>query len=124
MTTGFDAHVRLIDEVAVIDLIGEINNLAGDRLEAAYSEVHRNDKPVVLLNFKDVEYINSSGIALIVTLLARARSDDRTVSSCNLSDHYNEIFVITRVTDFMTVYPDESSALAGSRPDGASQRRQ
>lgn len=123
MTTGFDAHVRLIDEVAVIDLIGEINNLAGDRLEAAYSEVHRNDKPVVLLNFKEVEYINSSGIALIVTLLARARSDDRAVLSCNLSDHYNEIFVITRVTDFMTVYPDESSALAGSRPDGAPQRR-
>lgn len=124
MTTGFDAHVRLRDDVAVIDLIGEINNVAGDRLEAAYSEVQRNDKPVVLLNFKGVDYINSSGIALIVTLLARARTDDRAVLSCNLSDHYKEIFAITRVTDFMTVYPDESSALAGSRPDGASQRRQ
>lgn len=124
MTTGFDARVRLIEDVAVIDLIGEINNGAGDRLEAAYSEVQGSDKPVVLLNFMGVEYINSSGIALIVTLLAQARSDDRTVLACNLSDHYTEIFAITRVTDFMTVYPDESSALTGSRPDGAPQRRE
>jgi anti-sigma B factor antagonist len=32
--------------------------------------------------------------------------------SCGLSDHYKEIFKITRLADFLQIYPDEAAALA------------
>ena len=53
-------------------------------------------------------YINSTGIALIVGLLGRARADGVAVRACGLSDHYREIFEITRLSDFMTIYADEA----------------
>ena len=48
---------------------------------------------------------------LIVGVLAQARKAKRPISTCGLSDHYTEIFQITRLADFMSIYPDEASAL-------------
>ena len=59
-----------------------------------------------------VDYINSTGIALIVAILAKARSDKIALLTCGLSEHYQEMFRITRLSDFIPVFPDEESALA------------
>jgi anti-anti-sigma factor len=66
----------------------------------------------ILLNFEEVDYINSTGIALIVGLLAKARVSQRRLVAYGLSDHYVEIFEITRLSDFMSVFPDEESAIS------------
>jgi anti-sigma B factor antagonist len=107
-----EATVRHEPGVAVIDLTGEINGFAQDALDAAYSEAESNDPEAILLNFEGVDYINSTGIALMVSLLARARASKRRLLACNLSEHYVEIFNITRLSDFMSVLPDEESAIA------------
>jgi anti-anti-sigma regulatory factor len=49
---------------------------------------------------------------LIVGVLAQARKARRQVSTFGLSEHYTEIFQITRLADFMGIYPDEASALS------------
>jgi anti-anti-sigma factor len=103
--------VRHRPGAAVIDLHGEIDAFAEDNLNAAYAEAESLEEDVILLNFTDVGYINSTGIALIVGLLARARKTHRRLLACGLSDHYVEIFHITRLIDFMSVFPDETSAL-------------
>jgi anti-sigma B factor antagonist len=116
--TQFDAHVRGREGVAVIDLRGQIDGGADDQLGRAYGEARELGSPRVLLNFADVEYINSTGIALIVRLLAQARKDGAPVLSAGLSDHYREIFEITRLADFMELYPDEESAVATGETAG------
>jgi anti-anti-sigma factor len=110
--TRFDARVRERDGLAVVDLQGEIDAGADEALERAYAVAHDGNAAAVLLNFADVDYINSTGIALIVGLLARARTDGTRVLSTGLSDHYREIFEITRLADFMELYPDEATAAA------------
>src|SRR2546430_7436245 len=109
---SFEAQVRHQPRVAIIDLHGEINAFAEDVLNKAYAEAESRRAEVILLNFSDVDYINSTGIALIVSLLARSRKSKRRLLACGLSDHYVEIFQITRLVDFMSVFPDEKSALA------------
>ena len=107
-----EAHVRQQPGVAIVDLEGEIDSFAEDALNAAYAKAESKNANVILLNFSKVDYINSTGIALIVGLLARARKSKRHLLACGLSDHYVEIFQITRLVDFMSVFPDETSALA------------
>src|ERR687885_2413044 len=97
---------------AVLDLRGEINGFAEEALDAAYAEAEALDPETILLNFEGVDYINSTGIALIVGLLARARATKRRLVAYGLSEHYVEIFNITRLSDFVGVYPDEESALS------------
>jgi anti-sigma B factor antagonist len=107
-----EAEVRHKRGVVVLDLRGEINGFAQEALDVAYSEAESNDPEAILLNFEDVDYINSTGIALIVGLLARARASHKRLLACNLSEHYVEIFEITRLSDFMGVFPDEESAIS------------
>ena len=113
--TPFEATVRLepSQSIAIIDLRGDVNVLAEDALNAAYAKTEAADVPRILMNFAGVDYINSSGIALIVGVLTRARQQHRAVSACNLSSHYREIFDITRLSDFISVYADEQAAIAG-----------
>ena len=107
-----EVEVRQERGVVVLDLRGEINGFAQEALDAAYAEAESNDPEAILLNFQRVDYINSTGIALIVSLLARARASKRRLLACNLSEHYVEIFEITRLSDFISVLPDEESAIA------------
>lgn len=114
MATGhFEAHIRHQPRAAIVDLHGEINTFAEKALNAAYDEAVGLQPEVVLLNFGQVEYINSTGIALIVGLLKRTRQAGYALRACGLSEHYEEIFQITRLADFMPLFPDEESALQG-----------
>ena len=99
--------------VVIIDLRGEINSFGEGALNAAYAEASQSNPPAILLNFSGVDYINSTGIALIVGVLAQARKTGCRLLTTGLSSHYVEIFHITRLADFMSIYPDEASALAG-----------
>jgi len=107
-----EAEVRQERGVVVLDLRGEINGFAQEALDAAYSEAESKDPEAILLNFEEVDYINSTGIALIVGLLAKARASHKRLLACNLSEHYVEIFEITRLSDYIGVFPDEESAMS------------
>jgi len=108
----FSAQVRTENQHTVIDLHGEINDQADEALTQAYAEADSGNPEVIVLNFSDVDYINSTGIALIVGLLAQSRKTHRRLVVYGLSEHYVQIFQITRLSDFMDIFQDESSALA------------
>lgn len=109
-------RVRRRGDVAVLELDGDIDRAAQGPLRDAYEQVTAGGDAPVVLNFGAVGYINSTGIAVIVGLLARARSERRPVAACGLSDHYQQIFSITRLSDFIDLYPDETSAIDGAAP--------
>jgi anti-anti-sigma factor len=96
-----EAAVRSSAEGPVVELRGDIDGAARDALTTAYEAAPRDGR--LLLDFTAVDYINSTGIALIVGLLARARTEQRPVAAAGLSDHYRQIFEITRIADFMTI---------------------
>jgi anti-anti-sigma factor len=105
-------QIRRMDHKAIIDLHGEINGQVEQPLTEAYEQAEHTQPEMIVLNFSDVQYINSTGIALIVGLLARARKQHLRLSVYGLSEHYREIFEITRLSDFMTIYEDETAAVA------------
>ena len=110
----FQGEIRQRAGAAVLDLTGDIDGNAEQALRALYAEATAGGPATVVLNFEAVNYINSTGIALIVGLLAEARKARRAVLAIGLSPHYQEIFQVTRLADFMPMFADEESALAGA----------
>lgn len=111
--TEFHATVRTRANAAVIELHGDVNGAADVALRSAYHQALGDGPARVLLKFDDVEYINSTGIALIVGLLAEARKAGLPVLVCGLTEHFRHIFEITRLADFMSFFPDEEAAVGG-----------
>jgi anti-sigma B factor antagonist len=109
------ASVTDMPGVVVLQLHGNIDRTATEALTGAYEQglSGRPDgaQTRVVLDFSDTDYINSSGIAIIVSVLARARAEGRAVAATGLTDHYRHIFEITRLSDFIEVCPDLESAV-------------
>lgn len=118
MQSSCDVAVRRLPGSVVLELTGELNSSASGVLAPAYGDaVSEGDPRTVVLDFTNVDYINSTGIALVVGVLARARAESRSLIAVGLSEHYQEIFTITRLSDYMQMYADLEAA-TGS-PAGA-----
>ena len=104
---SLETTLRGSPEGPVIELSGEIDGRAQEALASAYAAAPHEGR--LLLDFTAVDYINSTGIALLVGLLARARAERRPVAAAGLSAHYREIFEVTRIADFMKILTDEPS---------------
>lgn len=115
MTSKCEVQVRPVADAVVLLLRGEVDGSATNTLLAAYDDaVATHPAHTVVLDFDAVDYINSTGIALIVSVLAKARAQSRTVVASALSDHYREIFAITRLSDFIALYDDADAAVAAA----------
>ena len=115
MTSACEATTRTLSGAAVIELSGEVDGSAAAVLTDAYERAvtaSPENHDTVVLDFAAVDYINSTGIALIVSVLARARAERRKVVACGLSPHYREIFDITRLSDFIELFPDLDRAVS------------
>ena len=106
---SFGAEVSEVPEEVRVRLHGDLNNRADQTLANVYAEVAALGPRRVSLDFKRVGYINSTGIALVVRLLADARRDGRTVRAIGLTEHYREIFRITRLSDFMEIVEGDAA---------------
>lgn len=99
MTLDYRAHRD--GAAATLVLRGRIDGEAMGTLDTAYTTAVTPSTAVLHLDLTEVEYINSSGIALIVGLLSRARADGHRVTAAGLSDHYRHVFEITRLSDYI-----------------------
>jgi anti-sigma B factor antagonist len=105
-------NVRKVSEKAcIIDVEGELTAFAEDVLMDAYNQSCAEGARVIILNFEGLEYMNSSGIGLLVTLLIRINREKQRLLTCGLSDHYRNIFQITRLDEAITVYETEEEAV-------------
>ena len=96
----------------VIKIKGEINSQAEGPLMEAYAEASVQGVRAIILDFSELEYMNSSGIGLLVTLLIRANRQRQRLMACGLSDHYQQIFELTRLNEAISIFPDEKAAVA------------
>ncbi|MGI8998900.1 MAG: STAS domain-containing protein [Candidatus Limnocylindria bacterium] len=111
MTDRFNAVPRQEDGTGIIDLVGVLDGDSATALTEAYATA-APEADRILLNFEPMTFMNSSGIALVVEMLARARVEGLAVHATGLSAHYRHIFEITRLSDFMTIHDDMASAVA------------
>src|SRR5512135_1914098 len=85
------------DKASIIDIDGEITAAAEDALMTAYDQACRGGTRFIILNFGRLEYMNSSGIGLLVTLLIRINRQKQKLLTYGLSEHYRQIFALTRL---------------------------
>ena len=102
-------------DVAVIGLTGDVTAACETELMDAYREAGRSEIRGIVLDFTGLDYMNSSGIGLLVTLLVRAKREGQQVSAYGLSDHYRQIFELTRLDEVISVHDEEEPAVAAAR---------
>ncbi|HEX2142172.1 MAG TPA: STAS domain-containing protein [Candidatus Limnocylindria bacterium] len=108
-------NVRHPDEgTSIIDIAGELTGESEQELADAQQAASRPGTKLVVLNFTGLEYMNSTGIGLLVTLLIRAQREGQRVVAYGLDEHYREIFSLTRLDEAIAIVDSEADALAAA----------
>jgi len=102
---------KINDKVSVIDINGELTAFAEGVLMQAYNQASNGKVRPIILNFEGLEYMNSSGIGLLVTLLIRVNREKQRLLTYGLTEHYRNIFQITRLDDAITMRESEEEAV-------------
>lgn len=98
-------HTRPLDDgVTVIAIQGDVTPAADEALSAAHAEATAAGARTVILDFSELDYLNSGGIGLLVTLLVRAQRSRQRLAAVGLDDHYREIFALTRLDDAIEIH--------------------
>lgn len=97
---------------AILRIRGEITGGSEPALMAAYTAVA--DARSVVLDFAGLEYMNSGGIGLLVTMLVRAQRANQQLLAVGLSEHYRQILALTRLDEAIAIHDDEGAALAAA----------
>lgn len=105
-------NVRQVSQgTCVIDIRGDVTAFAEQVLMDAYNQANTPTTRIIVLNFSGLEYMNSSGIGLIVTLLIRVNRQKQRLLACGLSEHYKHIFELTRLSDAIHIFNSETEAI-------------
>lgn len=110
MSTRFDVR-HPAEGAYVIDIHGDVTPDAETDLMQAWTEATAGSPRAVVLNFAGLDYMNSGGIGLLVTLLVRAQRERQQLLACGLSDHYRQILALTRLDEAIAIHDDEHAAL-------------
>jgi anti-sigma B factor antagonist len=103
------------EEVRIVEIKGDMTAASEDVLMEAYGRASADGVRAIVLSFTELEYMNSGGIGLLVTLLVRAQRQRQRVLAYGLSDHYRQIFELTRLDEAVGIHESEDEALEAAR---------
>jgi anti-sigma B factor antagonist len=114
MTTT-DTRIEVAREgtAGILRIHGEITGSSEPALMDAYARAADGSRAIVL-DFGGLEYMNSGGIGLLVTLLVRAQRAGQRLLAIGLSDHYRQILSLTRLDVAIAIHDSEPAALAAA----------
>jgi anti-sigma B factor antagonist len=111
--TTFDVR-EASEQARLIDIKGDITAASEDVLMDAYGRASEPGVRAIVLNFTGLDYMNSGGIGLLVTLLVRAQRQRQRMLAYGLSDHYRQIFELTRLDEAVAIHDSEDDAVAAA----------
>ena len=105
-------EVRRHGPAGIVDIRGDVTAGSEEVLMSAYDEA--GDVSAIILNFTELSYMNSGGIGLLVTLLVRVNRRSQSLLAFGLSEHYRQIFELTRLDEAVGIHDTEPDALAAA----------
>ena len=98
--------------VTVLRYEGDIASTSKDAVLGVYQALPKSDVKLILLDFTKVDYINSSGIALVIQLLIEAAAAGQKVYAFGLSAHFTKVFTMVGITKYAGLFASQTDALA------------
>ncbi len=99
---------------AIIRIAGDLTAAREAALMDAYNAAATAETRAVILDFTNLEYMNSTGIGLLVTLLVRANRQRQKLLACGFTDHYRQILELTRLDDAIGIHDTEADAITAA----------
>ncbi len=111
MSTQLRVETRTVPNAAVLELHGDVSADGDAAIKGAYEEAVASGQTNVVFNLSETQYINTSGISVLISVVMEAKQRGVTVAVVGASPHYRKVFDLVRFSSFVSMYDDEATAL-------------
>lgn len=91
--------IEEIDGKYVATLVGELDTIAATEAEEVLKPLYKSDGKDVVIDCKDLEYIASSGLRILLSILKGARASGSKVVMRGVNDDIKNVFQLTGFID-------------------------
>jgi anti-anti-sigma factor len=113
MSDEIQIDVQDVDgNTAVINLAGDVTTFAEKAINDAYKQVSNNGANNIIFSFRENDYINSAGIAILIGVVTEARKKNQRLIMAMPSSHFQKIFRMVGLTQYADIYGDLDEALS------------
>jgi anti-sigma B factor antagonist len=103
---------RQIGDVTIVDLSGKLASSEDSGiLKEKVTSVFFQGRKKVLINLKDLSYMDSSGLGELVSCLATAKKNNGEVKLSNLGRRVQDLMIMTKLLAVFDVHDTEAGAL-------------
>lgn len=95
----------------IVYIFGEVDVYTSMELKKVLNELIENGKNKFVIDLKEVSYMDSSGLGILVHTLKKSRESKGNLKIINLSKNIKKIFELTRLTKFFEIFDNESDAV-------------
>ena len=99
-------------QVALLQIGGEVDMYSSPEARKAIMEVVKQKIPKLIVDLKDVSYMDSSGVATLIEGLQMCHKYNGNLLIAGLRDNVREVFELTRLDKIYQIYQDVDAALA------------
>jgi len=98
----------------VVRIKGRLDATNAPDLEKAMDPVIERAPDVLLINFKDLDYISSAGLRVLLLGAKKMKNAGGALALCSLQETVKEVFDISGFTAMFPIYDTEKEAVAGT----------
>jgi anti-sigma B factor antagonist len=113
--TIMDISSRTRGEIVILDISGEIDLYNAPEIKDIVGKLIEQKKYNVIINLKDVTYIDSSGIGALISSLSNLKKYQGGLKIINVFASVKKVFELTKLTSFFEIYESEDEALNSYR---------
>ena len=107
----FQYEISAINGLRLISLMGRFKEKEqSEELIAAFEEMLSKGKNSILLELSSLEYVNSSGLNLLIGMLTRVINAGGELAICGVSDKVRQLLVMTRLDLIFKIYGSVENA--------------
>ena len=100
------------DQVNVLSMSGKLDLANAAKLKESVKSFLDNKQNMIHLEMKDVDFINSSGLGALVSIMKEIRVFKGRLTMSGLAPYVNEIFEITQLSHVFEIFDTVESAQA------------
>jgi len=100
------------DKTAIIHLVGDVTTFAEKEINNAYNSASKDGCSNIIFNFRENDYINSAGIAILIGVVTEARKRNQRLMMAMPSSHFQKIFRMVGLTQYADIYGNLEEAKA------------
>jgi anti-sigma B factor antagonist len=110
MSSDATVKTELQGSLGIISLSGDISGTAEKVIRSSYDYLTKVGATKILFRFSSGCYINSAGIAVIILIVSEAKKSKQNVGAVGLSTHFQKIFDMIGLTDYIRIFQTELGA--------------